>query len=58
MSLSGRYRQCPFIVFVRNIYIYRVRPKKRRNPYLRYLWLVLNKGKTDINHFKNTISTI
>jgi hypothetical protein len=32
--------------------------KKRRKPYLRYLWLDLNKTKTEINHFKNTISTI
>jgi hypothetical protein len=38
--------------------IYRVRPKKRRKPYLRYLWLDLNKRKTEINHFKTTISTI
>jgi hypothetical protein len=38
--------------------IYRVRPKKRRKPYLRYLWLDLNKRKTGINHFKGTISTI
>jgi hypothetical protein len=28
-----------------------VRPKKRRKPYLRYLWLDLNKTKTVINHF-------
>jgi hypothetical protein len=26
-----------------------VRPKKRRKPYLRYLWLDLNKTKTGIN---------
>jgi hypothetical protein len=26
-------------------------PKKRRKPYLRYLWLDLNKTKTVINHF-------
>jgi hypothetical protein len=37
--------------------LYRVRPKKRRKPYLRYLWLDLNKIKTGINHFKSTIST-
>jgi hypothetical protein len=37
--------------------IYRVRPKKRRKPYRRYLWLDLNKTKTGINHFKSTIST-
>jgi hypothetical protein len=37
--------------------IYKVRSKKRRKPYLRYLWLDLNKIKTGINHFKNTIST-
>jgi formate hydrogenlyase subunit 3/multisubunit Na+/H+ antiporter MnhD subunit len=30
---------------------YRVRLKKRRKPYLRYLWLDLNKIKTGINHF-------
>jgi hypothetical protein len=30
-----------------------VRLKKRRKPYLRYLWLNLNKTKTGINHFKN-----
>jgi hypothetical protein len=35
-----------------------VRPKKRRTPYLRYLWLNLNKTKTGRNHFKSTISTI
>jgi hypothetical protein len=34
--------------------IYRVRPKKRRKLYLRYLCLDLNKTKTGINHFKNT----
>jgi hypothetical protein len=34
-----------------------VRPKKRGKPYLRYLWLDLNKTKTKINHFKNAIST-
>jgi hypothetical protein len=34
-----------------------VRPKKRRKPYLRYLWLDLNKTKTGINHFQSTIST-
>jgi hypothetical protein len=33
------------------------RPKKRRKPYRRYLWLDLNKTKTGINHFKSTIST-
>jgi hypothetical protein len=32
-----------------------VRPKKRRKPYRRYLWLDLNKTKTGINHFKSTI---
>jgi hypothetical protein len=37
--------------------LYRLFPKKRRKPYLRYLWLDLNKTKTVINHFKNTIST-
>jgi hypothetical protein len=35
-----------------------VRPKKRRKPYLRYLWLDLNKTKTGINNFKNTIGTM
>jgi hypothetical protein len=40
-----------------NLYI-QMRPKKRRKPYLRYLWLNLNKTKTGINHFKNSISTI
>jgi hypothetical protein len=39
-----------------NKYIYRVRPKKRRKQYLRYLWLDLNKTKTRINYFKDTIS--
>jgi hypothetical protein len=37
--------------------LYRVRPKKRRKTYLRYLCLDLNKTKTGITHFKNTIST-
>jgi hypothetical protein len=37
--------------------LYRVRPKKRRKPYLRYLWLDLNKTKTKTNHFKIAIST-
>jgi hypothetical protein len=37
--------------------LYRVRPKKRRKTYLRYLWLDLNKTKTGINYFKDTIST-
>jgi hypothetical protein len=35
-----------------------VRLKKRRKPYLRYLWLNLNKTKNGINHFKNSISTV
>jgi hypothetical protein len=35
---------------------YRLFPKKRRKPYLRYLWLDLNKTKTVINQFKNTKS--
>jgi hypothetical protein len=39
------------------MYTYRMRPKKRRKPYLRYLWLDLNKTKTKINHFKSAIST-
>jgi hypothetical protein len=34
-----------------------VRPKKRRKPYRRFLWLDLNKTKTGINHFKSIIST-
>jgi hypothetical protein len=38
--------------------IYRVRPRKRRKPYLRYLWLDLHETKTGINHFKNTIGTM
>jgi hypothetical protein len=38
--------------------VYRVRPKKRRKSYLRYLWLDSNKTQTELNHFKNTISTI
>jgi hypothetical protein len=33
--------------------VYRLFPKKRRKPYLSYLWLDLNKTKTGINHFKN-----
>jgi hypothetical protein len=32
-----------------------VRRKKRRKPYLRYLWLDLNKTKTRINYFKDTV---
>jgi hypothetical protein len=47
-----------FIKKKQEIEINRVYPKKRRKPYLRYLWLDLNKTKTEINHFKNTISTI
>jgi hypothetical protein len=39
----------------KNMNVYRVRSKKRRKPYLRDLWLDLNKAKTGINHFKNTI---
>jgi hypothetical protein len=39
------------------IHMYRVRPKKRRKLYLCYLWVNLNKTKTEINHFKITIST-
>jgi hypothetical protein len=38
-----------------NLYI-QVRLKKRRKPYLRYLWLNLSKTKTGINHFKHSIS--
>jgi hypothetical protein len=41
----------------KQISIYRC-PKKRRKPYLRYLWLIdLNETKIGINHFKSTIST-
>jgi hypothetical protein len=47
-----------FIKKKQEIGIHRVHPKKRRKPYLRYLWLDLNKTKTEINHFKNTIRTI
>jgi hypothetical protein len=35
-----------------------MRPKVRRKPYLRYLWLDLYKTKTEINNFKNTIGTM
>jgi hypothetical protein len=41
-----------FIKKKQEIEINRVYPKKRRKPYLRYLWLDLNKTKTEINHFK------
>jgi hypothetical protein len=40
-----------------SVHTYRVRPRKHRKPYLRYLWLDVNKTKTGINHFKSTIST-
>jgi hypothetical protein len=43
--------------YSRGKYYIQGRPKKRRKPYLRYLWLDLNKTKTGINHFKSTIST-
>jgi hypothetical protein len=33
----------------RCVRLIQVRPKKRRKPYLRYLWLDLNKTKTVIN---------
>jgi hypothetical protein len=36
--------------------MYRVRPKKRYKPYVRYLWFDFNKTKTRINQFKNTKS--
>jgi hypothetical protein len=45
-----------FIKKKQEIEIHRMHPKKRRKPYLRYLWLDLNKTKTEINHFKNTIT--
>jgi hypothetical protein len=38
---------CLFYEYVNRSYI-QVRPKKRRKPYLRYLWLDLNKTKTGI----------
>jgi hypothetical protein len=42
----------------RDIYIiYTVCPKKRRKPYLRYLWLDLNGTGTGVNHFESAIST-
>jgi hypothetical protein len=34
-----------------------VRPKKRRKPYLRCLWLDLNETKAGVSHFQGTIGT-
>jgi hypothetical protein len=54
-KLPAAAHKTPFLLLIsHNI---QVRPKKRRKPYLRYLWLDLNKTKTGINHFKSTIST-
>jgi hypothetical protein len=40
-----------------NNFIYRCVLKNTASHILRYLWLNLNKTKTGINHFKNSIST-
>jgi hypothetical protein len=53
-NFFGRlYRDHPVLI----TRIYRLFSKKRPEPYLRYLWFDLNKTKTGINHFKNTMST-
>jgi hypothetical protein len=46
------------IIIYYSIYnkIYKVRPKKRRKPYLRYLWFDLNKIKSGINRFLGFVS--